>query len=229
MRRARENQPPETQTMTNSAMFSATEKVGGPEGLPVQSCESVQVLLADLGAAADGGRARRGKLWLILQVALGATALAGAEPESSARPGIVAVSPATVPAPHISFGEPEFDFGKIKANELVRHEFVFTNAGNGLLEISKVVPGCGCTTVTATNRPIAPGKTGVIPIEFNPRGLNGPISRPITVYPERSHTEQCRSANPGRGLDADRSDARRSLYSIMASELRQMTPRSCGF
>jgi hypothetical protein len=112
--------------------------------------------------------------WFIIQLALGATALAGAETEGSAQPG--------PQGPRIIFAEPVFDFGKIKADDIVRHEFVFTNAGAGLLEISRVAPGCGCTTTTVREMRVAPGKTGVIPIEFNPRGLNGPISRPIQVF-----------------------------------------------
>jgi len=121
-------------------------------------------------------------MWLILQVALGATALAGTEPEGSARPTIGRGAHSQTLPPHIVFDERSFDFGKIKAGDVLRHDFVFTNAGNAVLEIQKVLPGCGCTTTSVREIAVAPGQTGTIPIEFDSRGLNGPVSRPISVF-----------------------------------------------
>jgi glucose/arabinose dehydrogenase len=79
-----------------------------------------------------------------------------AVPQGKARPGPTTV-PHTQPAarpqpkptvvlkpgevPAISFEQPVWDFGRIKAGEDITHEFMFTNTGNGPLEILEVKPG----------------------------------------------------------------------------------------
>lgn len=69
--------------------------------------------------------------------------------------------------PRIAFDSIVYDFGKAIAGTQVRHEFLFTNTGDATLEISGVYPGCGCTTAGAWTRQVEPGKTGVIPLQFN--------------------------------------------------------------
>src|SRR6266516_690205 len=83
--------------------------------------------------------------------------------------------------PKIEFATQVFDFGKLSAGELVRHDFVFTNTGGALLEITEVRPGCGCTTAGAWDRRVQPGKTGVIPLQFNSANFNGKVTKSATV------------------------------------------------
>ncbi|MBI5383961.1 MAG: DUF1573 domain-containing protein [Verrucomicrobia bacterium] len=132
-----------------------------------------------------------GNRWTpIVLAASGFAAVAGAELTSSPPPSTASRSPVARLAPRLLFAEQTFDFGKIKAGDVVRHEFVFTNAGDGPLEITRVVPGCGCTTVTVPNQRVAPGQRGVIPVEFNSRGINGTTQRSISVLandPARSN------------------------------------------
>ena len=47
--------------------------------------------------------------------------------------------PGEIPA--IVFGEPVYDFGRVRSGEKITHEFVFNNTGNGPLEILRVKPG----------------------------------------------------------------------------------------
>lgn len=44
-------------------------------------------------------------------------------------------------APVIEFVSPVFDFGRVRAGTAVQHDFVFTNTGNGILEILKAKAG----------------------------------------------------------------------------------------
>ncbi len=81
----------------------------------------------------------------------------------------------------IQFNEMTHDFGKVKANDPLRVDFVFTNTGTSVLEISDVRPACGCTTASPWDRQVQPGKTGKIPIQFNPGNFNGTVSKNITV------------------------------------------------
>jgi len=84
--------------------------------------------------------------------------------------------------PQIKFSETLFDFGRIKSSEPVRHEYIVTNTGNAVLDIMTVQPGCpGCTTALPWDRQVQPGKTGKIPIQFNPLGFSGPVSKSVTV------------------------------------------------
>jgi hypothetical protein len=51
----------------------------------------------------------------------------------------VILKPGEVPA--ISFEEPTWDFGRVKAGDDITHDFVFKNTGTGPLEILDVHPG----------------------------------------------------------------------------------------
>ena len=83
--------------------------------------------------------------------------------------------------PKIQFQELIHDFGKAKANEPLRCDFIFTNTGNAMLEITDVRPGCGCTTAGQWDRKVEPGKTGKIPIQFSPGGAGGTVTKSISV------------------------------------------------
>src|SRR5436190_9168 len=48
--------------------------------------------------------------------------------------------------PRIAFSEIVYDFGKQGVSTPLRHDFIVTNIGTALLEITQVQPGCGCTT-----------------------------------------------------------------------------------
>ena len=83
--------------------------------------------------------------------------------------------------PKIQFAGTEFDFGKLKAGESVKHNFIFTNTGTAVLEITDVRPSCGCTTAGGYDRQVAPGKTGSIPLQFNSTGFNGELAKVVNV------------------------------------------------
>jgi len=62
------------------------------------------------------------------------------------KPGQPQVPPPTVvlkagEVPGIAFKEPTYDFGRVRSGTDVTHDFVFTNTGNGPLEILQVKPG----------------------------------------------------------------------------------------
>jgi len=91
------------------------------------------------------------------------------------------VAPPSAAGPRIVFANPNFDFGKVDAGEVVKYDYVFTNTGDQLLEISDVRPGCGCTTAGAWDKRVEPGKTGQIAIQFNSGGYGGTVHKSITV------------------------------------------------
>ena len=106
---------------------------------------------------------RMGKMTLL---ALASLALAGPAPAVMA-----------TDSPRIEFASTVHDFGKIKLGDVVKHSFVFTNTGKALLEISDVRPGCGCTTAGTWDKKVEPGKTGIIPLQFNSLGFSGTVTK----------------------------------------------------
>jgi Protein of unknown function (DUF1573) len=91
----------------------------------------------------------------------------------------VKLKPGEVPA--IQFESLVYDFGKARAGTEVIHEYKFKNTGTGPLEITKVKPGCGCTTAGEHTKIVQPGESGIIPIKLKPGHNAGPVNKRITV------------------------------------------------
>lgn len=69
--------------------------------------------------------------------------------------------------PEIGFDDDKFNFGKVKLNSMVTHNFIVYNKGDQPLILTKVVPSCGCTVASFTKEPIKPGGQGEIAVKFN--------------------------------------------------------------
>ena len=85
-------------------------------------------------------------------------------------------------APQISLQAEAYNFGKLTSGDLAKHDFIFTNTGQSVLIVSNVTPACHCTTAGAWTREVQPGKTGIIPLQFDSTTFNGPITRTVTAY-----------------------------------------------
>ncbi len=83
--------------------------------------------------------------------------------------------------PKIVFSEYQHDFGKMTEGEVVTHTFRFTNEGTGDLLITSVSASCGCTVAKYSKKPVKPGGSGVIEVEFNSLGKNGAQRKSIAV------------------------------------------------
>src|SRR6266498_1427889 len=118
---------------------------------------------------------------LIVAGTLDGVAVGPAQAEDAVTPPEKNVAAPESAGPKIQFAEAVYDFGKIGAGELVKHEFVFTNIGTATLEIKDVRPGCGCTTAGIWDKRVEPGKTGVIPLQFNSVSYSGTVGKSTTV------------------------------------------------
>src|SRR5262249_15557527 len=84
--------------------------------------------------------------------------------------------------PRIQFASTEYDFGKALVGDQVRHDFTFTNTGDETLMINGVYPGCGCTTAGNWTREVPPGRTGIVPLQFNTSHFGGQsVTKTTTV------------------------------------------------
>lgn len=92
----------------------------------------------------------------------------------------VEAAPRNAQGPKFKWEETTFDFGKIKKDVPVTHNFVFTNTGTAPLVISRVQGSCGCTVTSYTDTPIAPGKTGFVKAVFNAAAM-GAFHKSISV------------------------------------------------
>lgn len=82
----------------------------------------------------------------------------------------------------ITFSENTYDFGTISEHGgKVTYSFAFTNTGDANLVILNATADCGCTVPEYPQAPIAPGKTGVIKVTFNPLYRPGSFSKVITI------------------------------------------------
>jgi hypothetical protein len=84
--------------------------------------------------------------------------------------------------PKMTFDTNAYQFGKVVAGTLVKHVFIVSNAGDQTLKISRVTPGCHCTTAGDWTHEVEPGQTGKIPIQFDSGSFRGSVTKTIMVY-----------------------------------------------
>jgi hypothetical protein len=80
----------------------------------------------------------------------------------------------------VKFKEVTHDFGKIKQNSPVTHNFVFTNVTDKPVVIESATASCGCTTPVKPEAPVAKGKDDKITAGFNAAAA-GPFNKTIYV------------------------------------------------
>jgi RNA polymerase sigma factor (sigma-70 family) len=94
----------------------------------------------------------------------------------------LAVNTPAASGPVMEFDAREYNFGKVVAGDMVRHIYKVSNTGSGPLEITNIVPSCGCTTCRDYTRRIEPGGAGIISIQFNSAHKSGNIIKTLTIY-----------------------------------------------
>lgn len=81
----------------------------------------------------------------------------------------------------MTFESKEFDYGRIKPGDIVKHNFKFKNTGKSDLVVSNAIASCGCTTPSFPFIPIAPGDEGYIGVVFDSSGKLGKQRPSITL------------------------------------------------
>ncbi len=140
-------------------------------------------LLFSVSENSPGRPAIRRLFFCVVWLVIGSISLAApewAKPDQPSEAEAVGVAPGAT-QPRVEFAALSFDFGRVRQGEVVRHDFVFKNTGTAVLEITSVAPSCGCTTAADWDRRVAPGRTGVIPLQFSSAGFSGPMSKTATV------------------------------------------------
>jgi len=86
-----------------------------------------------------------------------------------------------VKGPRIQFLETSHDFGTVQPTDKLTYDFMVTNLGNAVLEITDVTSSCGCTTIGAWDRTVPARGTGKIPVRLDPTALWGATTKSIAV------------------------------------------------
>ena len=80
----------------------------------------------------------------------------------------------------ISFNETIIDYGTIENGEDGKRTFEFKNIGNAPLIFSRIFSSCGCTIPKKPEKPILPGESGSIQVEYDTK-RTGLFQKAITV------------------------------------------------
>jgi len=81
----------------------------------------------------------------------------------------------------IEVSEYSYDFGHMPQGASVVHEFIVKNIGKGVLNIVKVDPTCGCTTVPLKKAFLDPGDETGLRVEFKTGKYQGRVNKRIKV------------------------------------------------
>ncbi|MFA5092848.1 MAG: DUF1573 domain-containing protein [Candidatus Omnitrophota bacterium] len=86
-----------------------------------------------------------------------------------------------VSAQDVTVDPNEWDFGQIKQDQILKHDFTFKNNTNTVLNILTVNTSCGCTASQADKKLLNPGDSATINVSFNSHGYAGPVKQFIYV------------------------------------------------
>ena len=90
---------------------------------------------------------------------------------------------------YLEFNEFGIDFGDIDDQNVVEHNFEFTNTSDKAVRIS-ARGSCGCTVPKLEKDVYQPGETGQIQVRFSPLGRNGPQHKTVAVTISDAQTNQ---------------------------------------
>lgn len=102
-----------------------------------------------------------------------------------------AVSFSAAAGPEVRWLEDVHNFGAFNEDDgIAVANFKFVNTGDAPLEIRYARASCGCTTPKYSTTPVAPGDTGTVVVEYDPKGRPGKFSKKVYIDmntdPERS-------------------------------------------
>ncbi|MDR3626415.1 MAG: DUF1573 domain-containing protein [Ignavibacteriaceae bacterium] len=85
-------------------------------------------------------------------------------------------------SPVIYLPENEFNFGKMKQGDVVKHTFKVVNKGTATLRIRDISTSCGCTAAVVKNKDIPAGQEGEVLVQFDSSGKQGKLVRSLTIF-----------------------------------------------
>jgi len=81
----------------------------------------------------------------------------------------------------------EWDFGKVKQGEVLKHDFIFRNMTADTIKITGINTSCGCTASQSDKKSLKPGESTMINVSFNSKGYLGQVSQFIYVNTDNAN------------------------------------------
>ncbi len=111
-------------------------------------------------------------------------------------PGTSVAEQNSKPGPVMEIEPKEHDFGGVKQDQKLVHEFTVNNVGSEDLEIRRISTSCGCTAAILTKRIVKPGESVTLEVVLETRKYKGVIDKSVSVASndrERVHTIRVRA------------------------------------
>src|SRR5688500_6660311 len=80
----------------------------------------------------------------------------------------------------VTFNTDKHDFGKIKQNVPVTYYFEIKNTSDKLVVVENASASCGCTVPEKPEKPINPGATGKLKVQYNAATI-GPFKKDVFI------------------------------------------------
>ena len=90
----------------------------------------------------------------------------------------------------IKFLSDEYNFDTIPVNKTIKRDIRYINTGKNPYFITDIKVSCGCTIPSYDNKPIAPGDTGSVKIEYNSAKKNGFNMNKLSLYGNTEPSER---------------------------------------
>lgn len=75
----------------------------------------------------------------------------------------------------------EWDFGKVKQGQILKHDFLLKNKTKNVLKIISINTSCGCTASGADKKILVPHDSAKINVTFNSGGYSGEVKQFVYV------------------------------------------------
>ena len=85
------------------------------------------------------------------------------------------------PGPVMEIEPKQHDFGGVKQDQKLVHEFTVNNVGTEDLEILRISTSCGCTAAILTGRIVKPGESTTLKVVLETRQYKGVIDKSVSV------------------------------------------------
>ncbi|MBN1912980.1 MAG: DUF1573 domain-containing protein [Candidatus Omnitrophica bacterium] len=96
-------------------------------------------------------------------------------------------TPVKLQVPLTQGQDPYFwDFGKVRAGEVLKHTFNLVNNGNTVMKLKRIDTSCGCTLSRTEKDVLAAGQSMPLEVTFNTQGYSGEVEQFVYVYAEGS-------------------------------------------
>ncbi len=134
------------------------------------------------------------------------------------------------PVPKILLEEETYDFGVMDSNSKGRHEFVFTNIGEGLLQLKKGPTSCSCAATVLQEGTIAPRESGIVAVEWTAKTSTREFTQTAEIHTNDPNRERVTLTITGRVTIAVEASPRQLIFAgVTAGEASSGSLRVFGF